>query len=41
VPQEFYVDGQAMCCARQITAGVENGNVTNAVAEKAWATARK
>ena len=40
VPQEFYVDGQPMCCARAIVAGVENANVTNATAEKAWATSK-
>jgi len=41
VPQEFYVDGQPMCTARQIVAGVENGNVTEATASKAGATAIK
>jgi hypothetical protein len=41
VPQEFYVDGQPMCCHRNIVAGVENGNVTEANASKAGATAIK
>ena len=39
--EEFYVDGQPMCCHRQIIAGVENGNITEASASKAGATALK
>ena len=41
IPEEFYVDGQPFCCHREITAGTENGNVTEAKASKAGATAIK
>ena len=41
IPEEFYVDGQPMCCHRQITAGTENANVTEAPAGKAGVTAIK
>lgn len=37
-PEEFYVDGQSMCSHRTITAGIENGNVTEAQTSKAGVT---
>ena len=39
--EEFYADGQPMCCHRKIVAGVENANETEAKASKAGATAIK
>ena len=35
VSEEFYCDGQPMCCHRSIVAGTENANVTEAEASKA------
>ena len=37
-PEEFYVDGQPMCSHRTITAGIENGNETEAQTSKAGVT---
>ena len=39
--QEFYADGQPMCAHRQLVAGTENGNTTEAVVSKAVATVIK
>ena len=41
IPEELYVDGCAMCIAREITAGVENGNETDVATSKAGVTATK
>lgn len=40
-PEEFYVDGQPMCCHREITAGTENGSTTEAATSKARVTVFK